>query len=60
MWQPSGTFLRLAVLALVALSFSGCDAVGAVFKAGVWAGVLLVVVIIVLVGFLVLKIGRRT
>jgi hypothetical protein len=60
MRKPSGTFLRLMILAVLALSLPACDAIGAIFKAGIWAGVLLVAVVVVLVVFIVSKIGRRT
>jgi TRAP-type C4-dicarboxylate transport system permease large subunit len=60
MFKPTGPFLRLMILAVLALSLPACDAIGAIFKAGVWAGVLLVVVIVVLVVWIVSKIGRRT
>lgn len=43
-----------SVLALL-LSLSSCQLVGDIFKAGVWAGVLMVVVVVGLVIFLVAK-----
>jgi hypothetical protein len=60
MCKTSGTYLRLMILAVLALSLPACDAIGAIFKAGIWAGVLLVAVVVVLVVFIVSKIGRRT
>ncbi len=42
-------------LMAVLLSLSSCELVGDIFKAGVWAGVLLVVGIIALVIFLLAK-----
>jgi len=43
-----------SVLALL-LSLSSCQLVGDIFKAGVWAGVLLVVVVVGLVIFIIAK-----
>jgi len=43
-----------SVLALL-LSLSSCQLVGDIFKAGVWAGVLMVVVVVGLVIFLIAK-----
>ena len=60
MCTSSGTFPRLAAIGALALSASSCEAIGAIFKAGVWAGVVMVVVVVLLVAFLVRKIGRRT
>jgi cadmium resistance protein CadD (predicted permease) len=42
----------------VATIASGCEAIGAIFKAGVWTGVIAVVVLIALVFFVVMKLGR--
>lgn len=42
-------------LLLILLSLSSCELIGDIFKAGVWAGVLLVVGIVTLVIFLLAK-----
>lgn len=47
-------FLIVAVASMA----SGCEAIGAIFKAGVWTGVIAVVVLIALVSFVVMKLGR--
>jgi len=44
-----------SVLALL-LSLSSCQIIGGIFKAGVWAGILLVVVVVGLVIFILAKI----
>lgn len=43
---------------VIATMTSGCEAIGAIFKAGVWTGVIAVVVLIGLVAFVAMKIGR--
>ena len=34
---------QILLIVLVALSSGGCEAIGAIFKAGVWVGVLVVI-----------------
>ena len=46
---------RLVLMVLLSLSLTACDAIQGIFKAGVWAGVIMVVLGIALVGFLVSK-----
>jgi len=51
--QPSSSAPRaLQPLALltVALLLGGCRAIGALFKAGVWTGIIVVVVLLAIVG----------
>jgi hypothetical protein len=50
---------RLLPLLLLTLGLSGCDLVGAVFKAGFWTAVVLVVLIVLLVGWVARAAGRR-
>jgi len=39
------------MLTLTALALSGCAAVEGIFKAGVWVGVLLVIIVLGLIGW---------
>jgi hypothetical protein len=48
-----GVLLTLIVLS--ALLLGGCEVVGGIFKAGVWVGVIAVVLVIVGIGLLVTK-----
>jgi hypothetical protein len=48
--------LRLFVLLLIAASASGCQLVEGIFKAGMWVGILMVLVV---VGLLFMLVGRR-
>lgn len=43
----SNTVLRLLLLVSAALTLSGCEVVGDIFKAGMWTGVLVVIAVIV-------------
>jgi len=45
----------LALLVIASMTLAGCEAIGAIFKAGVWVGVLFVVVIVAIVGFIAAK-----
>jgi hypothetical protein len=47
------------LLAAVTISASSCEAIGGIFKAGVWSGVLLVVGIIALVIFIISRMGGK-
>jgi hypothetical protein len=49
--------LRLLLLFLVSTSVGGCEFIGNVFQAGVWVGVIVVVAIVALIGFIVSR-GR--
>jgi uncharacterized membrane protein YkvI len=47
--------LRLYILLLVSLMSAGCEAVEGIFKAGMWVGILMAVVI---VGLVLMLFGR--
>jgi hypothetical protein len=51
-------WLLLTFIVLSSLMFGGCEIVGGIFKAGVWVGVIAVVLVLVLVGFLATKLRR--
>ncbi len=47
--------LNYAIVAALFVSLSSCEVVGDIFKAGVWSGLLIVAVVIVLVIWLISK-----
>jgi len=50
--------MRALLLTLVLLSgllLGGCEVVGGIFKAGVWVGMIAVVLVVFVVGFLIAK-----
>jgi hypothetical protein len=51
-------WLLLTFIVLSSLMFGGCEIVGGIFKAGVWVGVIVVVLVLLLVGFLATKLRR--
>ncbi len=48
-------FSLLALLVLFTLTLSGCELIGDIFKAGVWVGVILVLVVVAIIGWIVSK-----
>jgi len=55
------TYRSLLVLCLVALTFtlSSCDAIGTIFKAGAWTGLIGVFLVVLLLWFIVTKMRSR-
>jgi hypothetical protein len=49
MTMTSSAAARLFMILLLAVAASGCDIIGGIFKAGVWVGAIVVVLIVVLV-----------
>ena len=48
--------IPLALIALVATTLTSCELIGGIFKAGVWSGVIIVVIVLALVIWLISKI----
>jgi hypothetical protein len=46
----------LVLLVLSALTLTGCEAIEGIFKAGMWTGVIGIVLVLVVVGFIAAKI----
>ncbi|MEP6951427.1 MAG: hypothetical protein ABI863_19210 [Ginsengibacter sp.] len=49
----------LIFMLVMAVSFSSCQAIADIFKAGVWVGVLGVVVVVALIFWLISKAGKK-
>jgi hypothetical protein len=49
-------YLMIVLLVLAAVSMTGCEAIAGIFKAGVWTGVVMVVILIALIGFVATKV----
>ena len=52
---------KVSIFGLLAIliSLSSCEVIGGIFKAGVWAGVLLVVAVVAVIFFLISKVFRK-
>jgi hypothetical protein len=44
--------LLLVLIVAASTTLAGCELVGGIFKAGMWVGVLFVVIIVAIVGFI--------
>ena len=54
--QWMSRYALIVLLVLVSLTTAGCEVIGDIFKAGMWVGVLMVVIVLALVGFIAAKI----
>ena len=48
--------IPLALVALAATTLTSCELIGGIFKAGVWSGVIVVVIVLALVIWLISKV----
>lgn len=46
---PAASLMRILVVVLLAVSAAGCELIGGIFKAGVWAGAIGVILVVVLI-----------
>ncbi|MDQ2718916.1 MAG: phosphatidate cytidylyltransferase [Bacteroidota bacterium] len=51
--------LNFALLAIMVFMFSSCQAVGEVFKAGVWFGIIGIIVVVAIIFWLINKAGKK-
>lgn len=56
MINGSGSIRRAWPVIPLALLLSGCEAIEGIFKAGVWTGILLVVIAVALIGFVLSRV----
>ena len=43
----ASTLVRLLLVVLLAVTVAGCSAIAGIFKAGVWAGIVIAVIVVV-------------
>lgn len=53
------TNLSIALLLGFILSLSSCSVIEGIFKAGVWTGILLVIIIVAVIVFIIMKLMGR-
>jgi hypothetical protein len=46
----------LVLVVIAGMTLTGCEAIQGIFKAGVWTGVIMVVLVLMIVGFIAAKI----
>ena len=56
MVMPASSVMRVLLLVLLGTSVAGCEAIGGIFKAGVWVGAIGVILVVVLLIFVVAKV----
>ena len=49
------SLFRILLIVLLAAGAAGCEVIGDIFQAGFWVGVIAVIVVLALVGWLVAK-----
>jgi TRAP-type C4-dicarboxylate transport system permease large subunit len=57
--MQKNNFLVLAGLLFLATFLSSCEAIGNIFKAGVWTGLLLVAVVVAIIVWIVAKARKK-
>jgi hypothetical protein len=50
--------LQVLVTLFATLALAGCEVIGTIFEAGMWVGVILVLVIVGIVGFVISRFRR--
>jgi len=50
--------IQLPLLIVATLSLTGCEVIGTIFEAGVWVGVIAVVLVLAVIGFIVSRFRR--
>jgi hypothetical protein len=53
--MSASLLVRLYVVVLLAMASTGCEVVEGIFRAGVWVGVIMVVLVLALVGWIATK-----
>lgn len=49
----------LSLLLLFSVTLSSCEVIGGIFKAGVWTGIIAVVLIVALIIWLITRMGKK-
>ncbi|HEX8575311.1 MAG TPA: hypothetical protein VF677_03375 [Flavobacterium sp.] len=50
---------RIIMLLLVLVSFTSCEAIGSIFKAGIGVGVFLVIAVVAIIIYIISRFSRR-
>ncbi|CAN5403056.1 hypothetical protein BH23ACI1_BH23ACI1_25430 [soil metagenome] len=51
----SATFVKLYLIVVLAMASAGCEMIEGIFRAGVWVGVIMVVLVLGIVGWIATK-----
>jgi hypothetical protein len=58
MTSTSVAFRRVLPIVALALVTTGCEAIEGIFKAGVWTGVIAVVLLLAIIGFVAMRVRQ--
>ena len=58
--NPRTTIPLMTLLILSLFVLSSCEAIGGIFKAGAWTGIILVVVVIAIVIWIISRLGGKS
>ena len=47
-------------LLMLVVTLTGCSAIGGIFKAGMWSGIIFVAIIIAIIIFIITRLGRKS
>jgi hypothetical protein len=50
--------IKPVIAAVIVLALSGCETIGNIFEAGIWTGVIAVLVVVGVIAFLISKMRR--
>ena len=56
MVMPASSVMRMLLIVLLGTSVAACEAIGGIFRAGVWVGAIGVILVVVLLVFVVAKV----
>jgi membrane protein implicated in regulation of membrane protease activity len=51
--------MKIIALVMIAMTFSSCEIIGDIFKAGMWTGVIIIAIIIILLIYIFSRFRRR-
>ena len=54
--QRLSRYWMIVLLVLASFTVAGCEAIAGIFKAGVWTGVVMIVILIGIIGFIAARI----
>ena len=53
------TLTQILPVLLLVIGLSSCEAIGGIFKAGMWSGIIFVAIIVALIIFIITRLGKR-
>lgn len=57
--MQKSNYLALTLLLMITVSMSSCEVIGGIFEAGIWTGLIVVVIVIAIILWLVSRFRRK-